>query len=39
MVYNPKVLLDYIHLYSEMGDEKKSRYYDKLFTHLMRRSI
>lgn len=32
-------LLACVHLYSALGDRKKSRYYDKLFVHLMKRSV
>lgn len=39
MSFSPEVVLSCIHLYSMLGDRKKSLYYDKLFVHLMRRSI
>ena len=39
MCYDANVLLACVHLYSAVGDRKKSRYYDKLFVHMMKRSI
>jgi hypothetical protein len=39
MNLEPDVLLAFVHLYSEVGDTRKSRYYDRLFVHLMRRSL
>ncbi len=39
MCYDANVLLACVHLYSAIEDRKKSRYYDKLFVHMMKRSI
>ena len=39
MCYDANVLLACVHLYSAVGDRKKSRYYDKLFVHMMKQSI
>jgi hypothetical protein len=35
----PDVVLTCVHLYSMLGDRKKSLYYDKLFVHMMKRSM
>jgi len=39
MSLEPDVLLACVHLYSEIGDDRKSRYYDRLFIHVLRRSL
>ncbi|MEA2062874.1 MAG: hypothetical protein U9P14_04175 [Gemmatimonadota bacterium] len=39
MIRDAKALLECVHLYSLIGDSRKSRYYDKLFVHMMKRSI
>ena len=39
MSLEPDVLLAVVHLYSEIDDNRKSRYYDRLFVHLMRRCL
>jgi len=39
MVCDANVLLACVHLYSALGEQKKSRYYDKLFVHMMKRSL
>lgn len=39
MSMEPDVLLAFVHLYSQVGDKRKSRYYDRLFVHMMRRSL
>ena len=39
MSMEPDVLLACVHLYSEVGDTRKSRYYDRLFVHMLRRSL
>jgi hypothetical protein len=35
----PNVLLACVHFYSDLDDEKKSQYYDRLFVRLMKRSL
>ena len=39
MPMDPEVALACVHLYSLIGDRRKSRFYDRLFVHLLRRSI
>ncbi|OGG01144.1 MAG: hypothetical protein A3F83_11980 [Candidatus Glassbacteria bacterium RIFCSPLOWO2_12_FULL_58_11] len=39
MPMDPEVALTCVHLYSLLGDRRKSRFYDRLFVHLLRRSI
>ncbi|HUU27475.1 MAG TPA: hypothetical protein VM123_06655 [archaeon] len=39
MTLSPEVVLSCVHLYSMIGDRKKSLYYDKLFVHMMKHSI
>jgi len=39
MPFEPEVVLACVHLYSLIGEQKKSRYYDRVFVHMMRRSI
>ena len=35
----PEVVLTCVHLYSMLGETRKSRFYDRLFVHMMKRSI
>ncbi|MFH1068646.1 MAG: hypothetical protein V1794_03395 [Candidatus Glassbacteria bacterium] len=39
MPMDPEVVLYCVHLYSMIGDTAKSRYYDRLFVHQMKRSL
>ena len=39
MVLNPEVVLNCVHFYSMIGDRKKSKFYDRLFVHMMKQSI
>ncbi|HLA38674.1 MAG TPA: hypothetical protein VJ417_01685 [Candidatus Glassbacteria bacterium] len=39
MPLDPEVILSCVHLYSMIGDNVKSRYYDRLFVHQMKRSL
>lgn len=39
MPLDPEVLLSCVHFYSMIGERKKSRFYDRLFVHMMKRSI
>ena len=39
MTLDPEVVLRCVHLYSMIGEKKKSRFYDRLFVHMMKNSI
>jgi hypothetical protein len=39
MSHDADFVLACVHLYSALGEREKSRYYDKLFVHMMKRSL
>jgi len=39
MPLDPEVVLSCVHLYSMIGERKKSQFYDRLFVHMMKNSI
>lgn len=39
MPLDPEVILSCVHLYSMIGDNARSRYYDRLFVHQLKRSL
>ena len=39
MSFDADFLLACVHLYSALGERRKSRYFDKLFVHMMKRSM